>query len=90
MHNPALYYFAGAILVTLVTTVLLCRRCIARRKRSFFLLALTGDLLVNAGLYCSFYQGEFMPMDGVFLRVKRGRQADYTVCSRHYLTLGFS
>jgi hypothetical protein len=43
-----------------------------------------------SGLWCAFLQAEFMQMDGMFLRVKRGRQTNYTVCSRHYSTPGFS
>jgi len=48
MRNPALYYFAGAILMTLITTAVLCRRLIAQKKRGFFLVALVGDVLANA------------------------------------------
>jgi hypothetical protein len=48
MRNLAFYYFAGAILVTLVIVVLLCRSRIARGKRSFFITAIAGNLTANA------------------------------------------
>jgi hypothetical protein len=47
MLNPAFYYFAGAILVTLVATFLLCRHRIIRKKKSFFVAALASDVIAN-------------------------------------------
>jgi biotin transporter BioY len=55
MHNPALYYFAGAILVTFVITVLLCRHRIAQKKKSFFATALVITVITNAVLFVVFY-----------------------------------
>ena len=55
MHNPALYYFAGAILVTLVVTVLLCRHRLAQKKKSFFATALAITMIANAVLFVAIY-----------------------------------
>jgi hypothetical protein len=70
MRNPALYYFAGAILVSLATTVLLCRRRMARKKRSFFLTALAGNLIANAVLFVVVFVSGRIYADGwrVFTR----------------------
>ena len=55
MHNTALYYFVGVILVTLVvTTLVLCRR-IARKQRSFFLAALATTVFANAICFIAIY-----------------------------------
>jgi hypothetical protein len=51
MHNPALYYFAGVVLVTFVATVLLCRRRVTLKKQSFLLPALANNLAANAVLF---------------------------------------
>jgi len=55
MRNPALYYFAGVILVTLVVTVLLCRHRLAQQKKSFFASALGITLTTNTVLFVAIY-----------------------------------
>ncbi len=55
MHNPALYYFAGAVLATLIVTVLLCRHRLAQKKKSFFVTALGITLITNAVLLAAVY-----------------------------------
>ena len=55
MRNPALYYFVGVILVTLVVTVLVLRHRIARRQKSFFLAALVSTVSANAILFVAVY-----------------------------------
>lgn len=55
MRNPALYYFAGVILVTLVVTVLLCRHRLAQKKKSFFATALGVTVITNAVLFVVIY-----------------------------------
>ena len=55
MRNPALYYFAGAVLMTLITTAVLCRRLIVQKKRAFYLTGLVGDLLANAVWFMVFF-----------------------------------
>jgi hypothetical protein len=58
MHNPAryaFYFFAGAVLITLIATAVFCRTLIARKKRAFFLLTgLVGDLFGNAIWFITF------------------------------------
>jgi hypothetical protein len=60
MLNAAFYYFAGAVLVTLVATFLLCRHSIIRKKKSFFVAALASDVIANM-VYCVvvFLSGRF-------------------------------
>ena len=55
MLNPALYYFAGTVLVTLVVTALLCRHRIAQKKKSFFATALAITVITNAVLFAAIY-----------------------------------
>ena len=70
MRNPALYYFAGAILVTLIGSALLCRRRLARGKRSFFIAALATDLIANSLWFVVFFFSGRIYADGwhVFTR----------------------
>src|ERR1043165_5412256 len=51
MRNAAFYYFAGAILMTLIITVVFCRK----KKRAFFLTGLVGDLIANAVWFIVFF-----------------------------------
>jgi hypothetical protein len=55
MRNPALYYFAVVILVTLIVTVRLCRHRLAQQKKSFFAIALGITLITNTVLFVAFY-----------------------------------
>jgi hypothetical protein len=58
MHNPALYglfYITGAILITLVTTVLLCRHRLSQNKKLFFATALTNTVVTNAVFFLAVY-----------------------------------
>jgi branched-subunit amino acid ABC-type transport system permease component len=64
MHNPALYYFAGAILVAVVMAVLVCRRCVARKKRSVFISALASDVIANAAWFVVFFSSARIYADG--------------------------
>src|SRR5260221_8298969 len=64
MHNPALYYFAGAVFITLITTAVLCRTLIARKKRAFYLTGLVGDLFANAVWFMVFFLSGRIYSDG--------------------------
>jgi len=55
MNNPAIYFFVGAILLTSITTALLCRNLIARKKRAFYLAGLIGALLGNTICFVMFF-----------------------------------
>jgi hypothetical protein len=55
MRNPALYYFAGTVLVALVATVLLCRHRIAQKKKSFFITSLAITIITNTIFFVVIY-----------------------------------
>ena len=64
MLNQAFCYFIGTIVVTFVVTMLLCRYRIARKKRSFFVAALIGDVMANAVYFVGVFLSARFYADG--------------------------